>query len=51
MVKGKRYRKSFRKGKETANGLCLEFRRGGERLRYLELPPHYEYYVSRRNSF
>ena len=51
MIKGKKYSRSFREGGESKSEYCPNFDFGREDLKYLELPPHFDSFASRKRSF
>ena len=51
MIKGRKYKKSFREGGETKSEFCVNCGFEQERLKYLELPPHFDSFAYRKGSF
>ena len=50
-IKGKNYKKSFREGKESRSGFCLEFRKGEWNLKDFQLPPHFDSFLEKKGYF
>ena len=51
MIKGRNYKKSFREGGETKSEFCVNCVFEPERLKYFELPPHFDSFAHRKGSF
>ena len=51
MIKGKKYKKSFRAGGESRCGFGLEFEKGEGAFKYLQLPPHFDSFSEKKGYF
>lgn len=51
MIKGKKYRKSFRSGGESRSGFFLKFEKEGGAFKDFQLPPHFDSFAEKKGYF
>ena len=51
MIKGEKYKKSFRAGGEIRSGFGLKFEKPEGTFKYLQLPPHFDSFSEKKGYF